>query len=343
MIDIFNAQSKKWNEILSQIGLKNRDIYHTPEYYIMHEINGDGKAQCFVYKEKDNIVLYPFLIKKIKGYDLDDDYYDIETAYGYGGPITNSDETSFLLKFEHYFIDYCYENNIIAEFIRFNPLIDNKNIFKTDIEILPNRKIVTLDLSKSIDRIWSQEINSKNRNMIRKAIRNDLKPVQSKDINTFKKIYFITMNKVKANGYYYFSEDYFDQIVKKENYTILNIKHQDEVIASSIFMGYGHYFHYHLSGSKKEYLNLSPNNFMLWEAIKLGKEKGYKFMNFGGGLSNQSKDSLFRFKSAFSRKHLDFYIGKRIHNSKVYSFLISEWEKKHNKKASILLQYRYNL
>ena len=42
----------------------------------VYELNGDGKALCFVYEENDDISLYPFLINSInadgtmQGYDI---------------------------------------------------------------------------------------------------------------------------------------------------------------------------------------------------------------------------------------------------------------------------------
>ena len=105
-------------------------------------------------------------------------------------------------------------------------------------------------------------------------------------------------------------------------------------------MGYGNYFHYHLSGSKKDALRLSPNNLLLWEAIQYAQKHGYKKMHFGGGLSDSTEDNLFKFKSRFSKNYADFYIGKRIHNQEVYKILIDNWEAKHGERAQLFLQYR---
>lgn len=113
-----------------------------------------------------------------------------------------------------------------------------------------------------------------------------------------------------------------------------------KALASSVFMKYGDYFNYHLSGSGHEFLKLAPNNILLWEAIKYAKMQGCKKMHMGGGLSDLPEDSLFRFKKKFASGFGDFYIGKRIHNHEVYWELIRKWEEAHGEKAKILLQYR---
>lgn len=339
MYKILDSNSVKWNEYLLNMNIDVQDIYFTSDYYKLYEQNGDGKAKLFVYKEENNIALYPFMLNEIKGFSLDTKFYDIESAYGYGGPIANNHSKEFLNNFEKEFLKYCIENNIVAEFIRFHPLIKNQNIFNQNINISHNRTTVYLDLTKGIDSIWQEEIKSKNRNMIRKAKKNELTVEISYDYKEFKNIYHKTMNKVKASEYYYFNEKYYSQM-KSNNYILLNVKKDNMVIASSIFMCFNDYFHYHLSGSLKEYLHYSPNNLMLWEAIVLACKKNAKLFHFGGGLSNTLDDNLFKFKSGFSNYTAGFYIGKRIHNNEVYEYLISEWQKKNNKKAELFLQYR---
>lgn len=341
MYDLLNCNSDNWDIILNKMPNNIKDIYYTSEYYKMHESNGDGKSYLFhYYDNKGNIGLYPFMLNKIEGYELNHDYYDIETAYGYGGPITNCFEKNFLKEFEENFINYCRLNYIVAEFIRFHPLINNEKIFRNDMQVIHNRSTVYIDLTKGIDAIWKVDIKSKNRNVIRRAKKHGLYVEESDEYKTFKYIYDKTMSKVDANDYFYFDEIYYDSIKENNNCVLLNVKRENKVIASAIFMGYGDYFHYHLAGSLREELKYSPNNLMLWEAIKYAVNKGYKKMHFGGGLTNSLEDNLFKFKSSFSKEYTDFYIGKRIHDNKVYSYLINEWERKNNKKANLLLQYK---
>jgi Uncharacterized protein involved in methicillin resistance len=339
--NILDSNSNEWNNYLNNITDNFQDIYYTSDYYKLYEENGDGKAKLFVYKEYDNIAIYPFMINEIKNYNLGEKYYDIESAYGYGGPLTNSYDEVFLSNFENEFLRHCEENNIVAEFIRFHPLIKNNKIFDKNIEVFHNRITVYLDFTKDIDRIWNEDIKSKNRNMIRKAEKSGLVVELSNDYETFKNIYSKTMSKVEANDYYYFNKKYYDQMKNNNNYVLLNVKKEDIIIASAIFMKYGDYFHYHLAGSLKEYLKFAPNNLLLWEAIKLACKSGAKWFHLGGGLSNSLDDNLFRFKSSFSKNTADFYIGKRVHNIDVYNHLIEEWERKNGKESKLLLQYRY--
>lgn len=340
MYKVLHTTDKEWDNYLQKLPSSKQDVYYTSAYYRTCEENGDGLAEMFIYEVGENLIIYPYLINEIKGYPLDMKYYDIETCYGYGGPIGNSNDDNIYIKFREVFKAYCKEKNIVCEFIRFHPLINNAMIKWQDIEVVHNRSTVTVDLTKSEEEIWKQEISSKNRNMIRKAIKNNLCVEVASNRETFIDIYKQTMSKVRAVDYYFFSDAYYDEIYKVPHVQ-LNIKKEDIIIASAIFMQYKEYLHYHLSGSRQEYLRYAPNSLLLWEAIKYGKQQGMKAFHLGGGLSDSLQDPLFKFKKEFSNNLTSFYIGKCILNKKVYNKLITEWERHHSQSSRLFLQYKY--
>lgn len=341
MYNVFDCSDEGWTIALKEMPKKMQDVYFTREYYNMYERNGDGSGRLFYYSDgKGNSAIYPFMLNKIYGYSLDKDYYDIETAYGYGGPISNCMQDGFLDEFEECFVSYCKLHNVVAEFIRFHPFMKNETFFKQNIIVQHNRQTVYLDLTKGIDKIWSEDIKSKNRNTIKKARKNGLYVEIGHDYENFKRIYRATMKKVGANDYFYFGDNYFLDLKNNANCLLFDVKKSNDIVASAVFMSYGEYFHYHLAGSVKDALVYSPNNLMLWESIRYAVDNGFKYMHFGGGTTNSEQDSLLKFKSSFSKSYKDFYIGRRIHNEKVYSYLIKEWEKATDKRPQLLLQYK---
>ncbi len=121
------SQKKEWKKYLELLLISQQDIYFTPEYYELYEKNGDGKVQCFIFKDNGDIALYPFLINSVNelGYKLDNEFCDIQGAYGYNGIISSSYDMEFRRKFFDAFNEYWKGNNIIAEFMRFHPLLNN--------------------------------------------------------------------------------------------------------------------------------------------------------------------------------------------------------------------------
>ncbi|MFC2443208.1 MAG: hypothetical protein ACFNUO_10455, partial [Capnocytophaga ochracea] len=177
MIKILDLSNKEeWNEYLRMIPNYNKDIYFTPEYYKAYQENGDGKAICFVFEENSNIAIYPFLINEVPaGYGFKG-CKDIQSVYGYSG-IVHNDINDFEIFKEHFFnsfYEYCQNEKIITEFCRFHPLIKTEEFSKGFIDILEDRNTVVLDLSQNIQDIWDKSYSSINRNMIRKAIKNNI-------------------------------------------------------------------------------------------------------------------------------------------------------------------------
>jgi hypothetical protein len=346
--------SDKWTEYLERLPSDQQDIYFTPEYYRLYEELGDGRAKCFVYVKEKDLALYPFLLNNVNdlGFQLDKEYSDIQGAYGYNGIITSNRHREFINGFYETFDHYCKENNIIAEFTRFHPLLKNEAFSKNHLAVTANRETVAADLTKDYSLIWESEYSSVNRNMIRKAGKMDyqiriLENPTDEDLDSFIEVYHHTLKLINAPEYYFFNRQFlFNTFARLQGQAfLLHVTDgNNKILASSVFMHHGDYFHYHLSGRSDKADN-SVNNFLLDQALRFAKGRGAKFFHLGGGRSQALNDSLLKFKSNFSKLRLSFSIGKKIHNELIYNEVIRQWETKYPEKMGaykkMLLRYRY--
>jgi len=344
-------EAEKWNKYISKLPVNQQDIYFTPEYYNLHERYGDGKTQCFVFELNGEMALYPFFINPINKniYQLKNDYFDIQGVYGYNGVISSSYDDDFINEFYKNFSDFCNENNIIAEFTRFHPILKNYKFSENNLDISKNRQTIKLDLSKSENEIWSDYYSKSNRNKIRKAEKNNISVYVTnldEDYKAFYDIYSKTMKGVNAGSYYYFGYEYFKNFKDfiRKNQKLLIAKYNDKIVSALFLMIKGKYAHIHLSGSTYEYLKFGVNNKIKHEAVLLSKELGAKYLNFGGGNSSDLNDPLFKFKANFSTERGDFYIGKKVHNKEIYRTVCKIWEDKYPEKkedhANFFLKYK---
>lgn len=332
MKDVINlSQYSNWKDHFVRIPSCKNDVYFLPEYYSLYENYGDGEAQCFVFEKDGNIALYPFLKNPISklGYKLAKEYYDIQGAYGYNGLIASTEDVFFIADFWKEFDAYCQENDIVAEFMRFHPLLNNQKLASPQMKTFYSRHTVALDLSD--DDIWMHQISSKNRNMIRKAEKEGVTIVESDDYETFRKLYDGTMSDLHAEDFYFFPHSYYEEYKQTfHDKSMLCLAILDgKVIAGSMFMFSEDYAHYHLSARDREYSRYAANNLILWYGIQKAKERGCKWFHFGGGTTGNEDDSLLKFKKEFSKKLCDFWIGKRIHNQDVYEQIVEQWKAKY--------------
>lgn len=345
MFEVTNSSTQQ-NKFLGKFPKIFRDIYFRCEYINLYLQKKTDEMMAALYETSDGGLIFYNFIRSPIDQDLIEGnkiYYDLSSCYGYSGPITYRCSTSDVMRFESLFLQWCEKNNIVAEFIRFHPLYENQNLFQKNIQIEKNRVTVIVDLtSESIEKIWMNQIDSKNRNQIRKAIKSGVVIEESHELEEFIKIYTMTMKRLHSDSFYLFEEEYYKKLGQwnPEDYFVLYAYYQEKIIAGAIFFVSGDYMHYHLSGSLKEYQHLCANNLMLFRAIEIGINKGCSKLHLGGGRGQEEEDGLFRFKKSFSKDRGTFFVGKRIHNQQRYRELIRAWEERNQHKAEKFLQYR---
>ena len=163
-------------------------------------------------------------------------------------------------------------------------------------------------------------------------------------IDKFKQLYKSTMDRNNATDFYYFDNKYFNSFFKdmQGKYRIFYAEYNNDIIAASIFIFNNKNIHYYLSGANREFLNLAPNNLLLFEVAKWGAVNGFEKFHLGGGVQNN--DALYGFKKQFNTKgELPFYIGRRIYNQEQFQRLVQirvDNEKSFDIDKKFLIKYR---
>lgn len=340
------AFTETWNQYLDLIPTEQQDLYFREEYVRLYETDSE-KACCFVYQDGNSIMLFPFLRREFQFNG--NTYYDFETAYGYGGPISNDHSDTFMTAALEAMSEKALSENFVCGFVRFHPLLENWDYFEKVGRLIMDRKTIAIDLSDGIEATWMNEIHTKNRNVIKKGEKNGLEFIVDEDfayLPEFEDLYNSTMDKLEADGFYYFAPQYYDQLKNSIQNKFLGIvKHEGKVVAGAIFFYQLPYGHYHLAGSDKSALKLSPNNFLLWEAAKELTRRGVKHFHLGGGTDGSEENSLYQYKRKFSKHEYQFALGKMIFNPSLYDVICAEWAAANPEKAvkmkNILLKYKY--
>ncbi len=330
MLKIFHLEnSNEWDEIVKSF--KDCDVYYLNGYAAPFAMHGDGEPLLFYYQDNNlraiNIVMKRDIAsdENFVGKLPQNRYFDLVTPYGYGGWLIEGGGSKQELFREYE--KWCVENNIVSEFVRYNPVICNHSQSEEYYEQIRLGETVAIDLS-SAETVWAN-FTSKNRNVIRKAEKSGvtIKSRTDGDIyKVFQTIYEETMNRDHADKYYYFEPEFYTALYSKLKdsvcvYYAENV--EGEIIAASIIMQWNGKLHYHLSGSKTQYRNLAPTNLLLYKVAVWGAEHNCKIFHLGGGVGAK-QDNLFHFKRAFYKGDLlGYYIGKKIFNSDAYQYLIS--------------------
>lgn len=294
---------------------------------------------CYVVMQNDIADTDPFQCALPKG-----KYYDWETPYGYGGPLADtpvSEESQDMFRKE--LEEYCAEQGIVSQFIRFHPLLMNYELMPGVIETRYLRDTVYIDTKSS--QIILSNMDSKSRNMVRKAQRNGV-TVLKRDISDFEAfipMYVETMEKNNAAQYYTFQKDYFASLkTMRDNAFILYAMYGNIPISGSIMYYNDRYMHYHLSGTRTEYRKYSPSNLLLYEAACIACGMGIGQFHLGGGMAPD--DSLFGFKKQLNKNgRAAFVVGRTIFNRDLYRELLGirkEQDSDFDIENRFMIQYR---
>ncbi len=324
------TMEEEWNRVIG--GFAQHDVYFTPGYVKAFRVNGDGEPLLLYYNGKHmqamNIVMKR-PVPVVRTEQAEDEalktYFDFVTPYGYGGFLLKGDTCEAEKEaLAHAYRDFCRDHKIVAEFNRYHPVLGNAHQMECLYEVEDLGKTVCMDIS-SKETIWAN-LSSKNRNMIRKAVKSGVRVYWGRDERLFEEfegIYNATMDKVGADHYYYFKKAFYDSILDdlKENSLVFYAKLGQEIIAMSVIMFGGGQLHYHLSASKKEFQSYAPTNLLLYEAACFGCSIGAKTFHLGGGLGSR-QDHLYSFKKQFNRQQdCQFSVGRLIVNETVYQRL----------------------
>lgn len=272
-------------------------------------------------------------------------YFDLETPYGYGGPLSDTlIEINAQNRFLNEITDYCKSQRIVSQFIRFHPLLLNQELLSAVIETRYLRD--TIYINTESPEIIIKNMDSKNRNMIRKASKNGVL-IQRSPIDNyteFLSMYKETMLKDNADDYYLFDDKYFESLKSLNNnacffYALL----EGKPISGAIMYFNEKFMHYHLAGTHTEYRKYSPNNLLLYEAGCWASKRGIRQFHLGGGM--RQNDSLFGFKKQFNKYgRCPFVVGRTIFDKEGYKELCQIRKKinpKFDESNEFMIQYRW--
>lgn len=316
---------RKWNDLV--YSFTDFEVFYLNEYALafMNENVKNGRPVLLYYENGEDRAVNVIFKRDIynddrfKGKIKENEFFDITTPYGYGGFWGNITDYKALNK---YYNNYCISSGYICEFVRFDLFGEYR--FHYDGETETRTHNVIRSLEPSLDSIW-MDFKQKVRKNVKRANQNDLQIlVENTDehLNSFIEIYNSTMKRSEAKEEYYFSRGFYETLNRMENHVAyFYVLYKGEIISSELVICGAHNCYSYLGGTKAEYFELRPNDFLKYEIIKWAHKKGLKNFVLGGGYG--ADDGIFQYKASLAPKGIvDFYIGRKIFDKEAYDKLV---------------------
>jgi len=308
------------------------DVYHLPEYNKLMSQIDHGDPYLFSFKYRQYSAALPFLVRSLSDLPWDPGKLnDVISAYGYPGLIANgpANDSRFLSELKSALFNAFRQLGVVTGFIRHHPILTSPDIAAACGNYEHSGQTVAIKLSVDDDEQLRQ-MRKSHRYELRKSLKAGVQVYKNYDfsnLDTFIELYEATMKRVGARDYYYFSRDYYQELVArlKSNVVLLHAKLDDEIIASAFFFTSKPIIQYHLSATRIGFETLSPARVLVDHMRQWGSTAGFEWLHLGGGLG-ASEDALFRFKSGFSKERFPFTVSRYVVDEDRYAVLLQQRE-----------------
>jgi hypothetical protein len=300
-----------WDELVDQAPAS--DVYYRPGYVRANKAADRGEAMGLILSSNHVQVLVPLLLRPLSDlrFARDEAGFDAVTPYGYGGllPLSESGppEEDDVLALIDALRQWCHEFDVVSCHIRLHPLLEQDQWLRItrvedDTVSLCFRALTTgIDLSRWD--IAGQRIagTTENRRLSLNRARRCLRLVWGKSgipmgeaLRLFREVYQYRMTQLKAEPYYYFSDEYYAGLLEGTNLMVALAYLNDELVGGHLYLVGRQFAHYHLGAANQRGLELNAGTLLMNAGAQYAREHGCKVLHLGGGAG-----SLFDYKKSY--------------------------------------------
>lgn len=314
-------------------GCVDHDFYHLPFYHRLAMRQSDRRAVLIRLEQGEQRIGFPLLLRSVR--DLGDDVpfassgYDATSVYGYPGPVASRSglEPPFIGAFREVLHATLKELGVITAFSRLHPIIDNARLLEGVGQLRYAGDTIAIDTTLS-------EFEQKAH--YRKGIRAVIRQLQGRGavcsertdaaaVGAFADMYGKAMLRLHAPAHLHLGVDWFRQFLGTDEALtrLFMCTLQDVPICGAIVTMCNGIVEVHLAATHADYLSLSPSKMLFDHVRQWGMAQGARLVHLGGGVG-ASHDSLYQFKSGFSKLRQPFSTWRLIVDEPRYEEL-SRW------------------
>ena len=248
---------------------------------------------------------------------------DASSPYGYGGPLSASEDPDFLAAAARAYAQWMTENRVVVDYVRFHPVLGNERLYAGTVT--DNRSVVWMDLeADDITAAYPQRL----RQTLKKAERAGLVyrecPLEA-EVQKFGAFYRQAMADIGADPFYHFDDAYFGRLAASGLATLGRCQRGDSEdgawLAAGLFLDGQGLREYHLAATSAAGRGLSASAFALHGAALAARRQGLRRLYLGGGSDVRPDNSLLFFKSAYSAERLHYRTGSTVFRTRDYDRL----------------------
>jgi hypothetical protein len=289
--------------------------------YVAADASRDSRLEPshLLYESQGQCWLHSLHLTRVDGTDLRDG----SSPYGYGGPLSTTDDAGFLAQAWRAYSQWMVQQRVVVEYIRFHPVLGNERWYGGTAS--DNRMVVWMNLeADDIARAYPPRL----RQTLKKAQRAGL--VYREDplaprAREFGAYYRAAMGDISADPFFLFGDAYFELLAATGLATLgVCLREGDDSgawLAASVFVDGRGLREYHLAATNAQGREAGASAFLLHEAALAARGHGVPRLYLGGGSDVRPDNSLLFFKSAYSAERLAYRTGSCVFRAADYDEL----------------------
>jgi serine/alanine adding enzyme len=314
---IAEVAPEAWDSLLDELGCG--EIYLRRGYVEASCLLDGGMPTLLHLGGADGHVVFACSLRSVPGAD---DWRDVTTPYGYGGPAGVGPAPPVEAFWELYEA-WCAENSVISTFVRFHPLLGNHRSAGRSVRLEQLAGTFSWRLDED-DFLGS--MHRHHRRVVRKAAATV--DFEARDhpgtLDDFASLYEATMQRQDADDFYFFPPAYWEALASGlgEHLVRFDAVLDGNLVASVLCLAARPWLHYHLGATLEPARSVGASNLLMLEAARWGRDRGYEKFHLGGGVGGR-EDSLWEYKRRFAPDGLvEAWVGKLVHDEQAYLTLV---------------------
>jgi hypothetical protein len=282
--------------------------YHHPTYGQL-ATGPDGQFQVVLWEHAGVTVWHPVLVNPIPN----STWWDAESPYGLNGPLLAVNgipaETADINPFWLAWQQHCHQHHIVAEFVRFNPLLQNHAPWSACFQTFSPKPTVCVSQGAYHTRLQRGLKQAQKNGLVSQINHWPAWP-------TFTQCYSQLMTEKNSATCYQFNAPYWQglkQFIEAGHGFFLTVSQNHTCFGGVIFLTAGAHAYYHLGAISSAGKTLKGSPFALAQAIDYAQQNGATQVMLGGGLTADDSLQLFKQQFAPHQPLMPYIVGKTIH------------------------------
>lgn len=252
-------------------------------------------------------------------------WFDSDPFLGYDGPVANTADAGFLRRALARLSEVCRDEGLVAQVLRFNPLLGNGAALEKlheGLRIVHAKDIVIVNCHADEAAQLAEFSTSRQRDLRRSAHAATFRILEGAgDRERFRQLYASSIRRVGADSRWHFSAEFFERAGASARVTLYGVEGPSGELFAAALAVHHPFASYWLLGAVDENATDGASKQLVHGMAMDTAHRGTKYLILGGGNSSSPEDDLLVWKSKFAPRLYPFHLGLWIHMPQAFSEL----------------------